>query len=110
MTYNEILSAAQSLSETERQSLVQALSAGNQCEATVPESSRLSCLIGKTGLLSSLWRQPLLPFRQGSRNATLQVQGLRQDVHRIHRHMAAEAPQERACEGIHAPDVRTEIP
>ena len=42
MTYNEILSAAQSLSVTERQSLVQALSSGNQCEATVPASSRLS--------------------------------------------------------------------
>lgn len=45
MTYNEILSAAQSLSETERQSLLQALSVGNQCEATVPESSRLSALL-----------------------------------------------------------------
>ena len=42
MTYNEILSAAKSLSETERQSLVQALSVGNQCEAAVPASSRLS--------------------------------------------------------------------
>ena len=63
MTYNEILSAAQSLSETERQSLVQALSVGNQCEATVPESSRLSALLEKTGQLSSLWKQALLPFR-----------------------------------------------
>ena len=49
MTYNEILSAAQSLSETERQSLLQALSVGNQCEATVPESSRLSASLGKQG-------------------------------------------------------------
>ena len=49
MTYNEILSAAQSLSETERQSLLQALSVGNQCEATVPESSRLSALLEKQG-------------------------------------------------------------
>ena len=49
MTYHEILSAAQSLSETERQSLVQALSLGNQCEARVPESSRLSALLEKQG-------------------------------------------------------------
>lgn len=49
MTYNEILSAAQSLSETERQSLVQALSPNKQCEATVPESSRLSALLEKQG-------------------------------------------------------------
>ena len=49
MTYNEILSAAQSLSETERQSLLQALSVGNQCEATVPESSRLYALLEKQG-------------------------------------------------------------
>lgn len=49
MTYNEILSAAHSLSETERQSLLQALSVGNQCEATVPESSRLSALLEKQG-------------------------------------------------------------
>ena len=49
MTYNEILSAAKSLSETERQSLVQALSVGNQCEAAVPASSRLSSLLEKQG-------------------------------------------------------------
>ena len=86
MTYNEILSAAS------------------------PGKLSFVCLVGKTGLLSSLWKQPLLPFRQGPRNATLQVQGLRQDFHRIYRHVAAEAPQERACEGIHATDVRTEVP
>ena len=49
MTYNEILSAAQSLSGTERQSLEEALSSGNQCEATVPESSRLLALLEKQG-------------------------------------------------------------
>ena len=49
MTYNEILSAAKSLSETERQSLVQALSVGNLCEAAVPASSRLSSLLEKQG-------------------------------------------------------------
>lgn len=38
MTYNEILSAAKSLSEIERQSLVQALSVGNQCEAAVRQA------------------------------------------------------------------------
>ena len=107
MTYNEILSAAQSLSEAERQSLLQALSVGNQCEATVPESSRLSASLGSS---TGTPRCVLLPFRQGPRNATLQLQGLRQDFHRIYRHVAAEAPQERACEGIHATDVRTEVP
>ena len=107
MTYNEVLSAAQSLSESERQSLVQALSMAKHCEATVPESSHLSALL-KAGLLPSLG-QPLLPFRQGPRDATLQVQGLRQDFHRIYRHVAAEAPQERACQGIYAPDVRAEV-
>ena len=36
MTYDEILSAAQSLSETERQSLLQALSVGNRkCHSNV---------------------------------------------------------------------------
>lgn len=49
MTYSEILSAAQSLSDAERRSLVQALSSGNQCEAIVPESSRLSSLLEKQG-------------------------------------------------------------
>ena len=49
MTYSEILSAAQSLSEAERRSLVQALSSGNQCETGVPESSRLSSLLEKQG-------------------------------------------------------------
>ena len=39
--YDEILSAARSLSEAERQSLVQALKPAGHCEATVPESSRL---------------------------------------------------------------------
>ena len=36
MTYNEVLSAAQSLSESERQSLVQALSMAKHCEADSP--------------------------------------------------------------------------
>ena len=49
MTYNEVLSAAQSLSESERQSLVQALSMAKHCEATVPESSHLSALLEKQG-------------------------------------------------------------
>ena len=49
MTYREILSAAQSLPESERRSLVKALSNGNQCEAIVPESSRLSSLLEKQG-------------------------------------------------------------
>lgn len=49
MTYNEILSAARSLSETERQSLVRALSGCNQCAAIVPSSSRLSALVEKQG-------------------------------------------------------------
>ncbi len=49
MTYSEILSAAQSLSEQEQQSLVQALSPAKQCEATVPESSCLSSLLEKQG-------------------------------------------------------------
>ena len=112
MTYNEILSAAQSLSETERQSLLQALSVGNQCEATVPESSRLSALLEKQGCCPHCGSNRYYRFGkdQGPRNATLQVQGLRQDFHRIYRHVAAEAPQERACEGIHATDVRTEVP
>ena len=63
----------------------------------------------KAGLLPSLRRHTLLPFRQGPRDATLQVQGLRQDVYRIYRHVATEAAQEMASEGIHAPDVRTEV-
>ena len=37
------------------------------------------------------------------------MQGLRQDFHRIYRHVAAEAPQEMAREGIHATDVRAEV-
>lgn len=49
MTYNEVLSAAQSLPESERQSLVQALSMAKHCEATVPESSHLSALLEKQG-------------------------------------------------------------
>ena len=47
MTHREILSAAQSLSETERQSLAQAFSPTKQCEAIVPESSHLSALLEK---------------------------------------------------------------
>ena len=105
MTYNEVLSAAQSLSEAERQSLVQALSMAKHCEATVPESSHLSALLEKQGCCPHCGG----PFRQGPRDATLQVQGLRQDFHRIYRHVAAEAPQERACQGIYAPDVRAEV-
>ena len=84
MTYNEVLSAAQSLSEAERQSLVQALSMAKHCEATVPESSHLSALLEKQGCC---------PHCGG----------------RIYRHVAAEAPQERACQGIYAPDVRAEV-
>ncbi len=49
MTYSEILSAAQSLSEAERHSLVKALDSENQCEARVPASSRLSALLEKQG-------------------------------------------------------------
>ncbi|WP_281644678.1 IS1595 family transposase [Bacteroides zoogleoformans] len=49
MTYSEILSAAQSLSEAERRSLVQALSSEYQCKARVPESSCLSSLLEKQG-------------------------------------------------------------
>ena len=47
MTYCEILSAAQSLSETERQSLIQTLSPVQECEARFPESSCLSSLLEK---------------------------------------------------------------
>ena len=49
MTFDEILSAARSLSETGRQSLITALSTCNHCEAVVPESSRLLSLIEKRG-------------------------------------------------------------
>lgn len=34
------------------------------------------------------------------------MQGLRQDVYRIYRHVATETAQEMSYEGIHAPDVR----
>lgn len=47
MTYDEILSAARSLSDSDRQSLVSALSMGGKCCASVPESSRLSALFSK---------------------------------------------------------------
>ena len=49
MTFNEILSAAESLSEAERQSLITSLSSCNHCEAVVPESSRLLSLLDKRG-------------------------------------------------------------
>ena len=62
MTYNEILSAAQSLSETERQSLLQALSVGNQCEARTTERNASSARIA-AGL------SPNIPAR-GSRSST----------------------------------------
>ena len=49
MTYDEILSAAHSLSDSDRQSLVSALGIDGKCRATVPESSRLSALLSKQG-------------------------------------------------------------
>ncbi len=49
MTFDEILSAAQFLTGTERQSLITALSSRNHCEVVVPESSCLSSLLEKQG-------------------------------------------------------------
>ena len=76
MSYDEILSSAQSLSEPERQSLAPALGCAMQCEARVPASYACHpCWKNRGAALIAA--EPLLPFRQRSRNATLRVQGLR---------------------------------
>ena len=108
MTYSEILSAAQSLSEAERRSLVQALSSENRCEARVPESSRLSALLEKQGCCPHCGGSRY--YRFGKDHGTQRFKC--KDCGRTFTEYTGTWQQKlhkKGLAGIHAPDVRAEV-
>lgn len=108
MTFDEILSATRSLSETERQSLITALSSCNHCEVVVPESSRLLSLLENRGHCPHCGSSRY--YRFGKDKGTQRFrQGLRQDIYRIYRYRAVATAQEGTGKRLHAVNGRTEV-